>query len=50
MTIALLFSFDSNLGGKRQNGNMSRLWVKWGAKTVNGPVGEASFHPMVPLP
>ena len=49
--IALLFSsVDSNLDGKRQNVNMSGLGVKWGAKTVNGPVGEASFRSMAPGP
>jgi hypothetical protein len=38
-------SVDSNLDGKRQNVNMSGLGVKWGAKTVTGPVDDASFHP-----
>jgi len=51
MTIDLLFSsVDSNLDGKRQNVNMSGMGVKWGAKTVNGPVGKASFRPMASGP
>jgi hypothetical protein len=38
--------FDSNLGGKRQNDNMSVLWAKWGAKPVNGTVGDAFYCPL----
>jgi hypothetical protein len=39
--------FDSNLGGKRQNDNMSVLWAKWGAKPVNGTVGDVFYCPLL---
>jgi hypothetical protein len=35
--------FDSNLGGKRQNDNMSVLWAKWGSKPINGTVEDAFY-------